>query len=596
MGYVLFGAGLYGQEAVKRIEKEKIEFFLDNKKSGITEDGIPIVRFDDYMGTGRRDCIVITVSSQYQSEIEEQLKQNGYDYITCEELYVSIIKEKIQKRTDYIGVYNRTISWINAHSIRGEGIMVSSDVPISYPEVTGYYIPTLLRWGYRDLAVQYANWLISIQQPNGSWYDAHGQAPYIFDSAQILKGLIAIRGIAPEADDAIVRGCDWVLSCMDGNGRLITPDKDAWGNDKSFCDEIIHIYCLSPIIEAGRIFNRPEYTEKANQIWKYYKNEYHDKIMHFSLLSHFYAYLMEALLDLGEVEMARTAMGKMINYQKDNGEIPALNHVDWVCSTGLFQLALVWYRLGDIEHGNRSFEYACKLQNESGGWYGSYLSVSNPKEENYYFPNGEISWACKYFLDALYYKNYAEFNQINEVFLTSIDDKDGRFTCVRNIVKESGNNKSVLDVGCGKGRYIKKLVDEIPGNMYCAVDLSPRVMEHIDDARIECSQGTLTCIPYANDSFDVTYACESLEHAIDINSSIREMVRVTKSGGKIVVIDKNKEELGRFEIGPWEQWFDKEELKNIMLQYCSNVKVQTEVEYEGKTSDGLFFVWVGTVK
>lgn len=41
--------------------------------------------------------------------------------------------------------------------------------------------------------------------------------------------------------------------------------------------------------------------------------------------------------------------------------------MNWVCSTGLFQLALVWFRLGELERGNKAFSHACKLQNASGG-------------------------------------------------------------------------------------------------------------------------------------------------------------------------------------------------------------------------------------
>ena len=34
----------------------------------------------------------------------------------------------------------------------------------------------------------------------------------------------------------------------------------------------------------------------------------------------------------------------------------------------------------NIERGNAAFRYACKLQNSSGGWYGSYLSIENMEE------------------------------------------------------------------------------------------------------------------------------------------------------------------------------------------------------------------------
>lgn len=123
------------------------------------------------------------------------------------------------------------------------------------------------------------------------------------------------------------------------------------------------------------------------------------------MLSHFYAYVMEGLVDIGESEIAREAMKKIAILQRESGAVPAYKDCSWVCSTGLFQLAIVWYKLGENERGNRAFEYACKLQNKTGGWFGSYLVKENPKENNTYFPMSEISWANKYFLDAYYLRN-----------------------------------------------------------------------------------------------------------------------------------------------------------------------------------------------
>lgn len=597
MGYILFGAGTYGHNAVVALGKENIDYFIDNNKTGISKEGIKIKLFTEVKDNIKNETIIICVSSKFQEDIITQLKNEGIKYVLLNELLLKIRKERIQNRTDYIGIYKKTINWIKENTIRNRGIIVASDRPISYPEVTGYYIPTLLRWGYRDLALSYAKWLISIQKEDGAWYDSKDKEPYIFDSAQILKGLIAIRKLLPEAEASIIKGCDWILSHMNEEGRLVPPSWNAWGEDKDFCDEIIHIYCLSPIIEAGEILDRADYKEKAQKIWKYYKETYYEKIMNFSLLSHFYAYLMEALIDLGEMRMARDAMNKLAKYQKSNGAVPGLNNVDWVCSTGLFQLALVWFRLGDIERGNKAFKYACSLQNNNGGWFGSYPSEDKTDEENIYFPHGEISWACKYFLDALYYKNYAEFNSESDTFIETISKDDDRYLKVLQTIKESGeSNLKVLDVGCGKGRYIKNLISDLPNNKFFAVDLSPNVMEKIDDSRVQCMQGSLTCIPYEDDFFDCVYACEALEHAIDIGSAISEMTRVTKNGGRIIIVDKNKEKLGTLETGEWEQWFEAKELADIMKRSCEDVQVITEVNYDSKQSDGLFSVWKGTVK
>lgn len=306
--------------------------------------------------------------------------------------------------------FNRALEWIHNNTIDGNGITVTSKVKKIYPEVTGYYIPTLLQWGERELATSYAKYLCETQSDSGAWYDPDGKYPYVFDTAQILKGLIAIRVLLPEADAHIMKGCDWILTNMQPDGRLTTPNQDAWGNDENFCSELVHIYCLSPLRDAGHIFKEKNYVDAANKILAWYKKEKMEQIMNFNLLSHFYAYVMEGLYDMGEWELVRKCMNNLKRFQNRMGGIVALNNVSWTCSTGMFQLALVWYKLGEPEKGNKIFEYACSLQNASGGWYGSYptYSVFNIFNKGYskpsYFPDAEISWANKYFLDALTFK------------------------------------------------------------------------------------------------------------------------------------------------------------------------------------------------
>lgn len=311
-------------------------------------------------------------------------------------------------------VLEKAKKWIANNTVEGNGIIVSTRKNVLYPEVTGYYIPSLLRWNMTDTALAYAKHLCRIQKEDGSWYDSKDKAPYIFDSAQILKGLIAIRDIYPEADEHIIRGCDWILTNMQENGRLVTPTEDAWGSDKSFCCELIHIYCLEPIREAGNIFNKQEYNSAVERILSFYLKEEMDKIMNFDLLSHFHAYVMEGLYDLGKIDLCREAMGNLEKFKTPKGAIPGLNDVTWVCSTGIFQLAIVWYKLGEKQKGDELFYYACNLQNESGGWYGSYPENKfknffyRGRKKPYYFQDDEISWAVKYFLDAYYYKKQLE--------------------------------------------------------------------------------------------------------------------------------------------------------------------------------------------
>lgn len=603
--YVIFGSGNYGQRALQLLGNENIAFFIDNdfNKQGALLDGIQIISFEQALLKIRDHVIVIAVSDLYYKEIQVQLERVGITrYISLKEIQQSITKQKILSRPDFIQIYKKNMCWIKMHTLNNLGIVNNSTLIKPYPEVTGYYIPSLIRWGYRDLAVQYANWLMDIQKTDGSWYDTDDQSAYIFDSAQILKGLLAIWDIYPDKnhlEKAIRDGVNWILSCMTSEGRLVTPDETCWGSDEDTCSELIHTYCLSPIIEAGKRLDNDEYIQKAHLSLEYYKRRYENKILNFSLLSHFYAYVVEAMLDLGEVDMARQAMKNIEKYQKTSGAVPAYNNVDWVCSTGLFQLSLIWFRLGDEEHGNKAFEYACKLQNESGGWFGSYISEDNPEETNTYFPNQEISWANKYFLDSLYYKNLCQFQNTASIFCNEISEDDGRYKVIKNAIegKDQKSPLNILDLGCGKGRYLKHLVVDFPKNSYYAVDLSTNVMKYFSELTgVEKQQGNLTNIPYADDSFDIVYTCEALKHAIDTERAISEMARVTKTGGIIVIIDKNKEMYGYFDIGDWEQWFDEHELTQIIKEYCSEVHVEKQISFDDNEANGLFYAWIGMVK
>lgn len=596
--YFIFGAGNFGRIALDIIGSERVSCFIDNdeEKQGKMYYGKEIISLDCFLNRKENGNIIISVSEDKYEDIIAQLKEkNITNFSTFSEFKYEETKKKLLERTNYLEIYNRAIEWIKNNTNSGEGIICNTNLTKSYPEVSGYYIPTLLRWGYKELAIQYAQWLCGIQHADGAWYDTEGNAPYIFDTAQVLKGLIAIREVMPEVDQHIINGCNWILSNMTQEGRVVSPVKDIWGDNKTI-SELIHTYCISPIREAGELFHNQIYIDAADKIAAYYTTECRDEILNFNLLSHFYAYVMEAMIDIGREDLAREAMTKIASLQKESGAVPAYNNCDWTCSTGLFQLALVWYRLGNIENGDKAFKYACKLQNKSGGWYGSYLLEDNANEINNYFPDAEISWANKYFLDALYWKNVTLFEKQSSIFGDSISESDGRYKCIKEIVADLPSDAKILDIGCGKGRYIKNLCRDYPDKIFYAVDLSEKVLEYFSVDYVEKKKGNITNIPYKDNYFDTVYSCEALEHAVDIESAIREMCRVTCAGGKIAILDKNREKLGYIEIEEWEQWFDREELKQLMLQYCSDVFYTDDIDYDGRKSDGLFGAWIGTVR
>ena len=309
---VLFGAGVFGAKALDYLGEEKVYCYVDNNpelKDKIVNGKI-VKSFDDMNELAKTYQIVIAVDAHKAGILAEQLENAGItEYITYLELVNNYKKPELSGQVDWIKTTERAKNWIINNSIKGEGIINNSRYKKSYPEVSGYYIPTLLRWGFRDLAVTYAEWLCSIQHEEGAWYDTDDKEPYVFDTAQILKGLVDIYPIKPEVKDSLIKGCEWLLGQITEEGRLVTPSKAAWGND-GVCSELIHLYCLSPLIDAAKLLDKPVYEKAARKVADYYISNYRDEILNFAFLSHFYSYVMEALCDIGETELAKEAMEK----------------------------------------------------------------------------------------------------------------------------------------------------------------------------------------------------------------------------------------------------------------------------------------------
>ena len=292
--------------------------------------------------------------------------------------------------------YERAMDWFKQHMVAGKGIIVHTLQPVPYPEVTGYYIPTLYNWGEQELARTCTRWLLSIQLPSGA-FPAPDGAPYTFDTGQIMRGLCTALNDMDGVEVPLRKACDWVVGQVDTEGRLTTPTTELWSD---IANDLIHTYVLPPLVQAGKLLGVPEYVETANRVLTYYKRQ--EGLVPFNRLSHFHAYVMEALCELGEFELAARGMADVEKCQRRDGSIPAYPDVDWICSTGIAQYAIVWYALGNKERADRAISYLEKIQNKSGGFNGSYGKGAK------YISGAEISWAVKYFLDAYLLKLRAE--------------------------------------------------------------------------------------------------------------------------------------------------------------------------------------------
>lgn len=88
------------------------------------------------------------------------------------------------------------------------------------------------------------------------------------------------------------------------------------------------------------------------------------------------------------------------------------------------------------------------------------------------------------------------------------------------IYKEIGFGKSVLDLGCGDGEFVKELINK--GNIAVGVDY-PDVDLNTDR------------LPFKENSFDVVTCIQVLEHLENIHNCIREAYYVLKKDGEFII-------------------------------------------------------------
>lgn len=103
---------------------------------------------------------------------------------------------------------------------------------------------------------------------------------------------------------------------------------------------------------------------------------------------------------------------------------------------------------------------------------------------------------------------------------------------------------SLLDVGCGPGTVTVDLAERLADGTVVGVDASDQVLQAARDLaeahgtkNIHFEHANAYELPFADDTFDVVYAHQLLQHLSEPVAALREMRRVAKPGGIIAVRD-----------------------------------------------------------
>lgn len=106
----------------------------------------------------------------------------------------------------------------------------------------------------------------------------------------------------------------------------------------------------------------------------------------------------------------------------------------------------------------------------------------------------------------------------------------------------------VLDNCCGSGATTRLLQDRLPQGVLCNGDVSLELLQHAVDRAAASAAGT-TCrtvwfaanalnLPFADNSFDAVLSIGGFNQFGDAPRAIAEMTRVTRRGGRIVIVDE----------------------------------------------------------
>ena len=323
----------------------------------------------------------------------------------------------------------------------------------SYPETTGYVIPTLYDYAkhynapsYAQAARRMTEWECEIQLPDGGvragTMDAGIIAPTIFNTGQALFGWA--KAYLETNDErfkkSLIRAADWLVEAQDEDG--------AWRRFSSpFTTSKLNSYNTRTafgLVRAYEALGNTRYLDAAiaNVEWALSRAKTNGWLPDNCLLdnadqtalTHTIAYSIRGILEVGVaaerhdyIERALIMAKAVAALQREDGALNAFytpewkTAVKWSCVTGNSQMAINWLRLAQltdeqslISHAKKANRFNMSIQDLKttnlkvrGAMKGSH--PINGGYMTYRYPN----WATKFFMDGLMLEQ--QFDKIQNI-------------------------------------------------------------------------------------------------------------------------------------------------------------------------------------
>jgi len=197
--------------------------------------------------------------------------------------------------------------------------------------------------------------------------------------------------------------------------------------------------------------------------------------------------------------------------------------------------------------------------------------------------------------------NYAEsFGfQWNKFTKTQIDKSadlelsEKRFFSTTGWHEEDLQEKNILEVGSGAGRFTQIVLDKTKANLF-SVDYSNAVEANYKNngpnSRLKLFQASIYELPFAKAQFDKVFCFGVLQHTPDVKKTVKALTEMVKPGGELVI-----------DFYPMRGWWTTLQAKYLLRPYTKNMDHQKLYETIERNIDGLintyqFFTKIGVGK